>query len=74
MKWVYQYFKDDIDERYAHLVGKNAILREFGSVRALRKASPQDIARRVPGIGPELAEEIVKYLAAHKPDGSGDIL
>ena len=53
---------------------KNALLREFGSVRALRKASSEDIARRVPGIGPELAEEIVKYLAAHKPDGSGDIL
>lgn len=49
---------------------KAAILREYGSVRALRKApSPEAIAERVPGIGLEFARIIFRYLENHKPDG-----
>ncbi len=55
-------------------VRKIAILKEFGSVRTLRKASPEEIARRVDGIGPEFARQIYDYLQAHKPDGSADPL
>jgi excinuclease ABC subunit C len=43
-----------------------ALLRAFGSVRGLRTASPEEIAR-VPGIGPALAAEIVRQL-----EGAGD--
>ena len=53
---------------------KTALLKEFGSVRALRRAAPAEIARRVPGIGMEFASQIAAYLAAHKPDGSLDAL
>ena len=49
---------------------KAALLREYGSVRALRKApSPEAIAERVPGIGLEFARIIFRYLENHKPDG-----
>ncbi len=53
---------------------KNAILQEFGSVRALRRATPEEIARRIPGIGPEFAHSIYEYLQTHKPDGEIDPL
>ena len=39
-----------------------ALLKEFGSVKAMRAAEATDIAR-VPGIGPALAETIVQSLA-----------
>ena len=42
---------------------RKALLREFGSVRALRSADAQAIAR-VPGIGPVLASTVVDHLAA----------
>ena len=53
---------------------KNAILKEFGSVRRLRLAPPEEIACRVPGIGMEFARQIADYLAAHQPDGTVDTL
>ena len=53
---------------------KKAILEEFGSVRSLRRASPEDIARRVKGIGEEFARQIWTYLQTHKPDGEIDPL
>lgn len=53
---------------------KAAILKEFGSVRALRKASAEEIARRVDGIGAEFAAVIYDYLQSHRPDGKIDPL
>ncbi|NOY74341.1 MAG: excinuclease ABC subunit UvrC [Kiritimatiellaeota bacterium] len=41
---------------------KRELLRAFGSVTALRKASKERIAEKAPGIGLELAAEIAKYL------------
>jgi excinuclease ABC subunit C len=42
---------------------KLALLKAFGSVRELRKASAGEITSRVPGIGEALADEIVNALA-----------
>lgn len=53
---------------------KTAILREFGSVRALRKATPEEMVRRVNGIGPEFARKIYDFLQSHKPSGELDPL
>jgi len=36
-----------------------ALLKAFGSVKAISSASPQEIAAAVPGIGPKLAESVV---------------
>ena len=41
---------------------KTALLKAFGSVRELRKADAKTICRRVPGIGENLAAEIVSAL------------
>lgn len=41
---------------------KDQLLKEFGSIRELRKSSPETIAARVPGIGMILAEKIVDFL------------
>lgn len=46
---------------------KANLLREFGSVSRLRKATAEKIAT-VPGIGKTLAEEIVRFLATYQPD------
>jgi excinuclease ABC subunit C len=46
---------------------KQALLRKFGSVDRLRKASVEEVAD-VQGIGPRLAETILDYL--HSRDGS----
>jgi excinuclease ABC subunit C len=40
---------------------QRALLRHFGSVRALRQADEREIAR-VPGIGPELAAVVARHL------------
>ncbi len=40
---------------------KQALLRKFGSVARIRRATVEEIAR-IPGIGPRLAEGIVQYL------------
>ena len=53
---------------------KAALLREFGSVRALRNATAEEIASRVNGIGIEFARTICDYLAKHAADGSVDPL
>ena len=45
-------------------IRKRQILRAFGSLRALRKASPEEIAEKIPGIGPEIAGKV--YDALHK--------
>ncbi len=45
-------------------VRKRQILRAFGSLRALRKASPEEIAEKVPGIGAEIAGKV--HDALHK--------
>ena len=41
---------------------KNLLLRRFGSVKRLRKASVEEIAA-TEGIGPKLAEEVHRFLA-----------
>jgi excinuclease ABC subunit C len=41
---------------------KRALLRAFGSVRELRKATPDEIVKRVPGIGAAFAEIIAQHL------------
>ena len=43
---------------------KNLLLRKFGSVNRLRKASVQAIAS-TEGIGPKLAEEVHRFLQRH---------
>lgn len=48
---------------------KANLLREFGSVARLRKASAEQIAG-VPGIGKGLSEEIVRFLAAYHGDAA----
>ncbi|MBO5722328.1 MAG: excinuclease ABC subunit UvrC, partial [Lentisphaeria bacterium] len=45
---------------------KLALLKAFGSVRALRKADAKTIMARVPGIGENLANEIVSTLGRKK--------
>ena len=44
---------------------KQLLLRQFGSVERIRRASPQDIAATV-GIGSKLAEQVVDYLREHR--------
>ncbi|EDM27126.1 excinuclease ABC subunit C [Lentisphaera araneosa HTCC2155] len=41
---------------------KMTLLNHFGSVREIRKASPQDIAEAVPGLGEKSAHMILEYL------------
>lgn len=41
---------------------KKSLLKEFGSLRELRKATAEEIAKRVPGIGLNFAEVIHAYL------------
>ncbi len=43
-------------------VRKTQLLRAFGSVRALRRATPEEIVQKVPGIGMTLAGKIVAAL------------
>jgi excinuclease ABC subunit C len=47
-----------------------ALLKAFGSVKAVSAATPDEIAAAVPGIGPKLAETVVAAL--HKPSGVND--
>ena len=42
---------------------KVTLLKAFGSARELARKSAEEIARAVPGIGPEMAEKIHDYLA-----------
>jgi len=44
---------------------KAALLKQFGSVSKLRKASPSDIADNVQGISVKTAEKIIEYLNSH---------
>ena len=41
---------------------KKALLKGFGSLKKLRKASPEDIRQKVPGIGLKFAEIICRNL------------
>ena len=45
---------------------KTNLLRAFGSVARLRKASVEEVAA-VPGIGKALADEVMRFLAAYQP-------
>ena len=55
-------------------VRKEALLKSFGSVTRLRKATPEQIAARVEGIGLKSASEIADYLARHPASGDLDVL
>jgi excinuclease ABC subunit C len=46
-----------------------ALLKAFGSVKAISAASPEQIVAAVPGIGPKLAGSVV--VALHRPFGGG---
>ncbi len=54
-------------------VRKQALLKAFGSVTRLRKASPEQIAARAEGIGLETARQIADYLEKHPTTGNFDI-
>ena len=47
-----------------------ALLKAFGSVKAVSAATPDEIAAAVPGIGPKLAETVVAALHSVPRDGS----
>lgn len=47
---------------------KAALLKSFGSVARLRKASAEDIAAKVPGISRTLAETIVDFLVSRSKE------
>ena len=47
---------------------RNALLKAFGSLRELRKATPEEIAEQAPGIGLEFATAVHEFLARRKPD------
>ncbi|TVZ00367.1 excinuclease ABC subunit UvrC [Trebonia kvetii] len=49
-----------------------ALLKAFGSVKAISSASPQEIAAAVPGIGPKLAESVVIALRQASVQRAGD--
>lgn len=48
-------------------IRKKQILIAFGSVRALRKADSEEICKRVPGIGVQLAEKILRHVKGTRP-------
>ena len=50
---------------------KKQLLRVFGSVAGLRKAAPEEIAKKVPGLGLKLAEKLSAELAAGKTKNEG---
>ncbi len=50
---------------------RDALLKAFGSVRRLRRADAQEISERVPGVGPELAAQVVEFLANSKSQSRG---
>jgi len=43
---------------------RSALLKAFGSVKAVSAATPEEIAKAVPGIGQKLAETVVAALHA----------
>ena len=43
-------------------VRKLQILKEFGSVKNLRSKTPEELIKRVPGIGSKMAETIFEHL------------
>ncbi len=54
-------------------VRKQALLKAFGSVTRLRRATPRQIAEKAEGIGIETAEQIADYLKKHPATGDFDI-
>jgi excinuclease ABC subunit C len=48
------------------------LLRAFGSLDAIRRASPEEIARKVPGIGLKMAETIIERLNIKEDSYSND--
>lgn len=45
---------------------KKALLSEFKSVSRLKKTTPEEIMRRIPGFGESLAIEVLQYLGINK--------
>jgi len=48
------------------------LLRAFGSLDAIRSASPEEVARKVPGIGLKMAETIIERLNIKEDSNSND--
>ncbi len=48
---------------------KKALLSAFGSVRALRRATPEEIAAKVPGIGAAFAAKVAEGLQKSRSEG-----
>ena len=51
---------------------REQLLRHFGSARKLRRASPEEIAAAVPGLGPKLAARLHEFLEQHHRAGNMD--
>lgn len=51
---------------------RQALLREFGSIKRVRAASAEEIAE-VPGFGPRLAQAVVEKLAATRQNGGVNV-
>lgn len=48
---------------------KFLLLKEFGSLRDIRKASPEDLTKRIPGIGKKTAQKLLDHLrGGHNSD------
>ena len=47
---------------------QKALMRTFGSLKAIREATPEQLTR-VPGIGPDLAAEIARQLRGENGPG-----
>ena len=41
------------------------LLQQFGSVRAIARLTPEQLAEQARGVGPETARRICEFLAAH---------
>ena len=49
-------------------IGKNRckqLLTQFGSVKAIAKMTPEELAKQADGVGIETAKKIIDYLSSH---------
>ena len=49
-------------------IGENRckqLLKQFGSVKAIAKMTPEELAEKADGVGPETAKKIIDYLTSH---------
>ncbi|MBQ9445470.1 MAG: hypothetical protein IJU61_02675, partial [Victivallales bacterium] len=41
------------------------LLKQFGSVKAIAKMTPEELAEKADGVGIETAKKIIDYLSSH---------